>query len=70
MDDEDFNAVMAGLEDVRRFEAGESKGFIVHAPKSVDVKSIRSATKKTQKRFARTYGFSVALVKDWEQGPN
>ncbi len=68
MDDEDFKMVMAGLEDVRRYEAGERKGFVVHTPDRVNVKSIRSATKQTQEGFARTYGFSVASVKDWEQG--
>ena len=68
MDDEDFKMVMTGLEDVRQFEAGKREGFVVHAPKSVDVKSIRTATRQTQEGFARTYGFSVASVKDWEQG--
>lgn len=37
-DDEDFNAAIAGLEDVRRFEAGAREGFVVHAPASVDTK--------------------------------
>ena len=68
MDNDDFESLMAGLEDVRRYQKGEREGFVVHAPASVDVKAIRSATRQTQEGFARTYGFSVASVRDWEQG--
>jgi putative transcriptional regulator len=68
MNEEDFEAVLAGLRDVKRFEQGDREGFVVHAPEAVDVRSIRAATKQTQEGFARTYGFSVASVRDWEQG--
>lgn len=68
MDDEDFESLMRGLEGVRRFKKGEREGFVVHAPANVDVKAIRAATRLTQEGFARTYGFGVAAVRDWEQG--
>ena len=68
MDEVDFESLMRGLEDVRCYQKGEREGFAVHAPAKVDVKAIRKATKQTQEGFARTYGFSVASVRDWEQG--
>ena len=68
MDEDDFDSLMAGLEDVRRYQKGERDGFVVHAPATVDVKAIRSATRHTQEGFARTFGFSVSSVRDWEQG--
>lgn len=68
MDNDDFNEVLAGLEDVRRFRRGERTGFAVHAPETVDVKAIRRKTRQTQVGFASTYGFSVSAVRDREQG--
>ena len=68
MDNDDFESLMRGMDDVRRYQNGELEGFVVHAPANVDVKAIRSATKQTQEGFARTFGFSVASVRDWEQG--
>ena len=68
MHDEDFASLLAGLKDVRDYRAGKRDGFITHAPESIDVRSIRAASSLTQESFARTYGFSVASVRDWEQG--
>jgi putative transcriptional regulator len=40
----------------------------VHVPTIVDVKKIRTRLGLSQERFAATYGFAVAAVRDWEQG--
>lgn len=37
-------------------------------PSNVDVAAIRRATGLSQDLFAKRYGFSVAAVRDWEQG--
>lgn len=68
MDKDDFSDLMAGLEDVRDYRHGKRKGFVAHVPAAVDVRSIRARMKTTQDGFARTYGFSVSAVRDWEQG--
>ena len=68
MDDEDFGNLIAGLNDVRDYQRGKRDGFVAHVPAAVDVRNIRAQTRQTQAAFARTYGFSVAAVRDWEQG--
>ncbi|WP_208603519.1 helix-turn-helix domain-containing protein [Rhizobium multihospitium] len=34
----------------------------------IDVRSVRQERGMTQKAFADTFGFTVAAVRDWEQG--
>ena len=68
MDEDDFEDVLSGVRDVAAYKRGSREGFVVHAPQSVDVKAIRAKTRQTQEGFARTYGFSLSAVRDWEQG--
>lgn len=68
MDDEDFAGLMSGLRDVAAYQRGEREGFVTHVPANVDVRTIRAKRGQTQHGFARTYGFSVSAVRDWEQG--
>jgi len=68
MDKEDFDNLVEGLRDVAAWHKGKREGFVAHVPAVVDVQAIRKAHKQTQEAFARTYGFSVASVRDWEQG--
>jgi putative transcriptional regulator len=65
MKDEDFQGIMAGLEDAIAFAKGDaSRGRIAAGP---DVKAIRAKTKLSQARFAATLRVPVATVRDWEQ---
>ena len=59
---------MTGLDEVETFLAGNQKGFKVHVPDKVDVKSIRNRLKMTQLRFSDTFGFSLDAIKHWEGG--
>ena len=68
MHPDDFDGLIEGLKSVAAYERGEREGFVTHVPPSVDVRSIRNQRGQTQDAFARTYGFSVASVRDWEQG--
>src|ERR1017187_9670335 len=63
-----FQELMTGLDEVQAFLAGERKGFKVHVPDEVDVKSIRSKLGMTQSRFSETFGFSLNAIKHWEGG--
>lgn len=65
MDDEDFQSILSGMNDVKNYLKGEREGFNVH--QAVDVKAIRKAVHKTQKEFAQTYHLPVGTVRDWEQ---
>jgi putative transcriptional regulator len=61
--------ILRSIEQARAFARGETtEGFIVHVPKQVDVKDIRQKTGLSQDAFARKFGFTVAAVRDWEQG--
>lgn len=46
----------------------ETEGFVAHVPEDVDVKAIRARLDLTQDAFARRFGFSLANVRNWEQG--
>ena len=63
-----FEELMTGLDEVQAFLAGERKGFKVHVPDEVDVKSIRNKLNMTQSRFSDTFGFSLDAIKHWEGG--
>jgi len=66
MNKEDFESLKRGLAQVEEYKAGAREGFVTHEP--VDVKAIRSATKKSQEKFAETFCIPVGTVRDWEQG--
>lgn len=63
-----FEELMTGLDEVQTFLSGECKGFKVHVPDEVDVKSIRNKLNMTQSRFSDTFGFSLDAIKHWEGG--
>jgi len=44
------------------------KGYRIHVPVTIDVKSIRAALGMTQEEFAGRFGFSVNTLRHWEQG--
>ncbi len=68
MHGDDFEGMIEGLRDVAAWRKGARDGFVAHVPAEVDVRAIRLASRQTQESFARTYGFSLASVRDWEQG--
>jgi putative transcriptional regulator len=61
-----FDDLMQGLNEVEAYLKGESKGYRVHVPESVDVKKTRGRLKMTQAKFADTFGFSLDAIKHWE----
>ncbi len=63
-----FEQMMAGLNDVEAFLAGEQEGFKAYAPQEVDVKAIRNRLGMTQAKFSDTFGFSLDAIKHWEGG--
>lgn len=60
--------ILRSVRQARAFARGEAnKGFVVHVPKDVDVRSIRMKLGLSQAAFADRFGFSPAAVRDWEQ---
>lgn len=60
-----FDKIAAGLEDAIAFAGGDdARG----RKATIDVKAIRTATKKTQGDFAKAYRLPIGTVRDWEQG--
>ena len=68
MHDDDFAGLLEGMASVAAYERGARAGFVTHVPQQLDVRAIRAARQLSQDGFARTYGFSVSSVRDWEQG--
>ena len=68
MHEDDFAGLLDGMVSVAAFARGAREGFVTHVPQQLDVRAIRAARQLSQDGFARTYGFSVSSVRDWEQG--
>jgi len=69
MTEKAFDAIMAGLRDAVAFAEGDTtRGTVstVEVP-LVDVKAARTRLGLSQPAFARTFGVSVATVRNWEQ---
>jgi putative transcriptional regulator len=62
------NDVIEGLRNAIAFLEGEDVGARVHIPPEIDVRAIRRRLNMTQSEFCRSFGFSVAAVREWEQG--
>ena len=58
------------LRSVRNLRAAVQAGapLRVHVPFEVDVKAIRRKLGMTQAEFARSFGFGLDAVQNWEQG--
>jgi putative transcriptional regulator len=61
--------ILQGLHEALAHARGEHvEGMVTHAPRTVDVAAVRKRQGLTQDAFAKRYGFTVAAVRDWEQG--
>jgi putative transcriptional regulator len=65
-----FDKIKAGLQDAIAIARGEAdpSTYRVHVPADVDVKAIRRKLGMTQAEFARSFGFGLDAVQNWEQG--
>ncbi len=65
------NLIIEGLKDAVRHARGEKargSSRVYYADEPLDVKSIRKKLDLTQEEFAIKFGFSLASVRNWEQG--
>lgn len=54
--------------EARAIAYGATAAPRVYVPPDVDVKSLRTSLKLSQQKFADTFGFPLAELRDWEQG--
>lgn len=60
-----YDRIASGLVDAIALADGQAR----HGQNGpIDVKAIRRASGMTQQAFARTYGFTLGALRDWEQG--
>lgn len=67
--DEIFGEIMTGLSEAVRYAGGKADEtlFKAHIPDEIDVAAVRKKTGLSQTKFANTYGFSAAAIRDYEQ---
>ena len=62
-----FDQIAAGMNDAIAYAKGATDGYETHIPEQVDIRAIRRRLKLSQPAFAKTFGFSVGRIRDWEQ---
>jgi putative transcriptional regulator len=61
--------ILRSVRNARAAVRGEGRDRLVaHVPEAVDVKAIRERLGLSQEAFALRFGFTLAAVRDWEQG--
>ena len=67
--DEIFGEIVTGLSEATRYAKGEADESLykAHIPDEIDVVAVRKKTGLSQEKFAKTYGFSPATIRDYEQ---
>jgi putative transcriptional regulator len=60
--------LIEAAQEMRAIARGETKPAHVHVPPDVDVKAIRRRLELSQEAFASEFAFSLAQIRDWEQG--
>jgi putative transcriptional regulator len=70
MRDEDFQGILASLQETLDFvkTGKKSKGMKIHIPREYDTKIIRKNLGMSQSQFAKTFGFNLRTLQEWEQG--
>jgi putative transcriptional regulator len=63
--------IITGLGEAVQFARGHATGAVVRevkVPESIDVQAVRRKLGLSQREFALRFGFSLATIRNWEQG--
>ena len=63
-----FDEIHTGLLEAIAHATGKETGVVVHKPKPVDVKAIRTRASMSQQQFCALFGLSIGTLRHWEQG--
>jgi putative transcriptional regulator len=61
-------SILKGAREALDYAKGAREGYGVHIPAEVNVKAIRVNLGMTQEEFSLRFGFSLATLRQWEQG--
>ena len=61
-------SILKGAREALDYAKGARDGYGVHVPAEVNVKAIRVKLGMTQEEFSLRFGFSLATLRQWEQG--
>jgi putative transcriptional regulator len=61
-------SILKGAHEALDYAKGAREGYGVHIPAEVNVKAIRVNLGMTQEEFSLRFGFSLATLRQWEQG--
>ena len=59
--------LIESAEEALAITKGEAAPARVYAPPTIDVAAIRKQLGLSQQKFAKRFGLSLAMVRDWEQ---
>ena len=68
MKNEQFNELIASIEEAGKINRGELSGSKIHEFPEPDVKEIRNNVGFSQSKFAALIGVNVRTLQNWEQG--
>ncbi len=70
MEDELFKLLIQSAQETLDFvKTGKKpKGMVIHIPPDSDAKLIRKNLGMSQSQFAKTFGFNLRTLQEWEQG--
>ncbi len=63
-----FNKIMAGLQDMEAYLAGDTSRGVTTVVPAIDVAAIRQKLGLSQSKFAAKFGLNARAVQQWEQG--
>jgi putative transcriptional regulator len=63
-----YDKIAEGLNEALAIAEGRARPARLHLPEAIDVREIRVSLALSQEEFARTFGFSLNQIRDWEQG--
>ncbi len=68
MKNEDFEMLVAGIQEAKEIKKGRKKPKRVIEIKPPDIKSVREQLNVSQSEFALMIGVSLRTLQNWEQG--
>jgi putative transcriptional regulator len=63
-----FEEIQEGLQAAIEHAKGSNSKVILHKPRSVDVKKLRTRMDMTQQQFCAMFGIALGTLRHWEQG--
>jgi putative transcriptional regulator len=68
MKNEDFNELLASIEEAGEIMRGETEALRIHKFPEPNIKAIRKDIGFSQSKFAALIGVSIRTIQNWEQG--